>query len=72
MASASSDDLPLGLLALGLHGRADPVDPALGVGEGAVLLQEGRAGQEDVREVGGLVEEQVLDDDAVHRGQARR
>ena len=49
------------------HHRADPVDPALGVGERAVLLQERRAGQEDVRERGGLVEEQVLDDDEVHR-----
>ena len=33
----------------GCHHRADPVDPALGVGERAVLLQEGGAGEEDVR-----------------------
>jgi hypothetical protein len=37
------------------------LDAALGIGEGAVLLQEGRAGQEDMRVIGGLVQEQVLD-----------
>ncbi len=46
-------------------------EPALGVGEGAVLLQERRTGQEDVREARGLVEEQVLHDDEVHRAQRR-
>ena len=46
------------------HHRADPVDPPLGVGERAVLLQERGAGQEHVGELRGLVEEQVLDDDA--------
>ena len=49
------------------HHLAHALDAALGIGEGAVLLQEGRAGQEDVRVVRGLVEEQVLDDDAFHR-----
>jgi len=40
-------------------------------GERAVLLQERRAGQEDVREPGGLVEEQVLHHEAVQRRQRR-
>ena len=64
-------DLPLVHADLRGEHRAHPVDPALGVGEGAVLLQERRAGQEDVGEAGGLVEEQVLDDDEVHRPQRR-
>ena len=37
----------------------------LGVGEGAVLLGEGRRGQEDVGQLGRLVHEEVLDDQAV-------
>ena len=53
------------------HDRAHPVDPALGVGERAVLLEERRAGQEHVREPGGLVEEQVVHDDELHRPQRR-
>ena len=49
-----------------LEGRADAIDAALGIGERAVLFEEGGAGQEDVGKGGGLVEEQVLHDDAVH------
>ena len=60
-------DFPV-LVAVGrLHHLAHRLDAALGVGEGAVLLEEGRARQEHVRVVGGLVEEQVVDDHAVHR-----
>ena len=43
-------DLPVGHAGLRRHHRAHAVDAALGVGEGAVLLQERRAGQEHVRE----------------------
>ena len=67
-----ADDLPLVLAVLGLHHRAHPVDPPLGVGEGAVLLQERRAGQEHVGELRGLVEEQVLHDQQFHRAQGGR
>ena len=64
-----ADHLPL-LLALQRRlDLADPVDTALGVGEGAVLFEEGRAGQEDMGEGGGLVQEQILHDDAVHGAQ---
>ena len=44
------------------HHRTHAVHAALGVGEGAVLLEERGAGEEDVREGGRLVEEQVLHD----------
>ncbi len=78
-----ADDLPLVLAARAAgapfaarpwavarwHHRAHPVDPPLGVGEGAVLLQERRPGQEDVGELRGLVEEQVLHDEQVERRQ---
>ena len=46
---------------------AHAADAALGVGEGAVLLQERRAGQEDMRVLRRLVQEEVLHDDAFHR-----
>ena len=57
------DDLPLLLAGLRRHHRPHPVDAPLGVGEGAVLLEERRARQEHVGELGRLVEEQVLDDE---------
>ena len=47
--------------------HAHAVDAALGVGEGAILLEEGGAGQEHVGEGRGLVQEQVLHDNAFHR-----
>ena len=56
-------------LLLALHRRlhlAHAVDAAFGVGEGAVLLEEGGAGQEDMGEGRGLVQEQVLHHHAVH------
>ena len=62
--------LPVGIAAFRRHHLAHAVDAALGVGEGAVLLQEGRARQEDMRVVRGLVEEEVVHDDAFHRGEA--
>ena len=52
------------------HHLADQLDAPLGIGEGAVLLEEGRAGQEDVGVIGGLVEEEIVDDDAFHRREA--
>ena len=55
----------------GRHHLAHALDAALGIGEGAVLFEEGRARQEDMGVVGGLVQEQVLDDDAFHRRQRR-
>ena len=65
-------DLPVAVAVLRRHHLAHALDAALGVGEGAVLLQEGRARQEDVGVVRGLVEEQVLHDDAFHRREAGR
>ena len=62
-------DLPVLVAGERLHHLAHRRDAALGVGEGAVLLEEARTRQEDVRELGGLVEEQVLDDDALHGAQ---
>ena len=52
------------------HHLAHALDAALGVGEGAVLLEERRARQEHVRVVRRLVQEQVLHDDAFHRAPA--
>ncbi len=60
-------DLPLVLAGRRCHDGPDPVDPALGVGERPVLLEERGPGQEDVGVLGGLIEEQVLYDDQVHR-----
>jgi hypothetical protein len=53
------------------HHRADPVDPALGVGERPVLLEERRPRQQHVSELGRLVLEQVLYDEQVERRQSR-
>ena len=64
-------DFPVGHAVARRHHLADALDAALGVGEGAVLLQEGRSRQEDVGVVRGLVEEEVVDDDAFHRRQRR-
>ena len=62
--------LPVGKAVLRRHHLADAVDAPLGVGEGSVLFEEGRARQEDMGIVGGLVEEEVVHDDAFHRCQA--
>ena len=64
-------DFPVGQPVARGHHFADALDAALGVGEGAVLLQEGRSGQEDVGVVRRLVEEEVVHDDALHRRQRR-
>ena len=46
--------------------RAHALDAPLGVGDGAVALGPGRGGrQDDVGELGGLGQEQVLDDEEV-------
>ncbi len=65
-------DLPILIAVPGLHHLADKLNAALGVGEGAVLLEERRSGEEDMGVIGGLVEEQILDDDALHRCKAGR
>ena len=64
--------LPVGHAGERRHHLAHAADPPLGVGEGAVLFQERRAREEDMRVARRLVEEQVLHDDAFHRFQARR
>jgi hypothetical protein len=64
--------LPVGIAVLRRHHPAHAVDAALGIGEGAVLFQEGRARQEHMRVVGGLVEEEIVHDHAFHRREARR
>ena len=62
---------PVGIAVFRRHDPAHAVDAALGIGEGAVLFEEGRAGQENVGELGRLVEEQVLHDHAFHRAERR-
>ena len=66
----------LGDLPVRIAGRrgldlAHPVDAPLGVGERAVLFQEGRPRQEDMGVARRLVQENVLDDHTVHRGETR-
>ena len=61
--------LPVGLAAERLHDLADPRDAALGIGEGAILFEEGGAGQEDMGELRRLVEENVLHDQAFELAQ---
>ena len=63
----AADDLPLGHALLLLHHRTHAVHAALGVGEGAVLLEERGAREEHVREGRRLVEEQVLHDEDLQR-----
>ena len=43
------------------NGLADPLDPAFGVGEGAILFGEGAAGQDYICQCGGFRQENVLD-----------
>ena len=64
-------DFPVRELRERLHDLAHPRDAPLGVGERAVLLEEGRTRQEDVRIARRLDQEQVLHDDAFHRGKRR-
>ena len=54
------------------HHLAHRLDTAFGVGEGAVLLQEGRSRQKDMRVMRGFVEEKIMDDHAFHRRQSCR
>ena len=61
---------PVAKAVLRRHHLAHAVDAALGIGEGAVLLEEGRARQEDMRVVRRLVEEEVVHDHAFHRREA--
>jgi hypothetical protein len=60
-------DLPVAVAVARRHYLAHKLDAPFRVGEGAVLLQEGGAGQEHVGIVRGLVQEQILHDDALHR-----
>ena len=64
-------DAPLFLALAGFHYRTDAINASFGVDECAVFLEERRSGQEYVRELGGLVQEQVLHDDALHARQCR-
>ncbi len=65
----SHRDFPIGQAGHGRNRLAHAADAALGVGERAVLFEERRAGQEDVRVAGGFVQEQILHHDAFHRRQ---
>ena len=58
-------DEPLVLALLRRHDGAYAINAPLGVDECAVFLQERRTGQEYVCEFRGLVQEQVLHDDAL-------
>ncbi len=53
------------------HHLADPLNAAFGIGEGAVLFQEGRSRKEHMRVVRRLVQEKIVDDDTFHRRQRR-
>ena len=57
---------PFVLARLRAHCWAHPIDATLGIGERAVLFQKRRARQEDVCQLGGLVDEEVLHDHALH------
>ena len=48
---------------------AHPLHAALAIGEGPFLLGEGGRGQDDVRDLGCLVHEEVLHDQEVERAQ---
>src|SRR5436190_875009 len=61
-----ADDLPFIHPLFRLGYLANPIDAAFGVGEGAVLFEEGRSRKEHMREGGSLVEEKILDDNAFH------
>ena len=58
---------PVGQPGQRLDDLAHPRDAPLGVRERTVLLEERRAGQEHVRELGALVQEQLLHDQALER-----
>jgi hypothetical protein len=60
-------DFPILEAAAGRHDLADARHAPLGIRECAVLLEERRSGQEDVRVLGRFVQEQILDDDSLHR-----
>ncbi len=62
--------LPVGKSRLGRHDLAHTVDAPLGIGEGSVLFEKARAGQEDMGVIGRFVDKEVVDDDAVHGGEA--
>ena len=62
-------DLPIFVAIAGRHHTTHAVDPAFGIGKGAVFLKKSRAGQEDMRVIGGLVQEKIVDNHAIHRRQ---
>ena len=63
-----AEDLPVCMrISRGIDHLPDALDAALAVGERAVLLEEARARQDDVGELRGLGEEQLLDDEEVQR-----
>ncbi len=63
--------MPFGHTGTLFHHRPHPIDASLGIDEGAVFLEERRAGQEHVRESRRLVQEEVLNDDEIHREHRR-
>ena len=54
------------------HHLAHRLNAAFGIGERAIFFKEGRSGQEDMRVVGGLVQEKIVDNDTFHRRQPSR
>src|SRR5579872_4494916 len=68
----SDRGLPIRHAAEWRHYFADAAYSAFGIGESAVLFEERRARQEDMRITRGLIEENVLNDDAFHRPEAGR
>ena len=62
--------LPVGIAVFRGHDLADTVDAPLCVGEGSVLLQECGTRKEDMGVVCSLVQEEIVNDDAIHGGKA--
>ena len=60
-------DFPILQPVHGGHYLLHRLDAAFGIGEGAVLFQKGRSGQEDMRVICGFIEEKIVDDHTFHR-----
>ncbi|MNJ70391.1 hypothetical protein D3C77_668420 [compost metagenome] len=61
-------DLPIRIAVFRRHDLAHTIDAAFGIGERAILFEEGGTRQEDMRVVRRLIQEQVVHDNTFHRG----
>jgi len=62
-------DFPVGLARLRRHHLAHARNAPLGIGEGAILFEERRTRQKNVRVLGSFIQEQILHYHAFHRCQ---